>query len=1355
MHARILCLLLICFSFFITNASFGQQPKLMLPIGHTEKILGASFSSDGKYIVSSGMKTGVFVWEAASGRLLQFLQEHTKGGIYAWFNNNGKYIVGISADGLNNCLVWEAVTGKLITVQTGTIADVTFDSDKYLTINRPDSLLIVDCSIGKVIYEVDKTIASGCVINNNILYYLQLDERALNIHTVNLKNAALQKIIRLGDLGSNSAHTIINTATDLNFSKTGKYLSIQTTDSLFVLSVLDGLVFYKEKVNANFKVISLFTEAEDLLVRLTPNQEFNGKDDGIVILNLDKKTKTSYRSGDFKFPKLDSNTLYYIQKAIHSYVSTGLVYESRFFSIDLLSGKEKLMYSTMKDVKDFKITNKHVIFSYSNRADGADISKIFRTDIIDKLTGKLLHNFPGEVSLYPEAFNVLWNDKMIVTTNNNDYTLQTRQLANKKAGNHIKGENLKPGVLVFTDLDSVLYTGNKFFDLRKGIMLRNLPGKFVRYDETKQLSSLYDENNNTTTFYNIKTRQPIVRGIGKPITSHNKNDWKYLFTQDNDTVNVTLLQHESRFKAEGQFQESDEANKYLVTAINPFESESAGSIFEKNDKTPDGRDPATWIWDINTGRLKRKIKEQFKGAITDTAGNELQYAITGNSHPDFETLVYSMRTNTVCNVSGDYEYTSPDNSFLYTRINYSKYLEYALPSCRLTDSLRSIPYRISNKKSNSEGMPPVKTDLPYPVEIFSADKKFKLISRQDSSFIVQELNSNYSSVPFRFLMQGGIVLNNKIKQQFSISADKQWLCYSSSAFFNFIVNLNTGIATELPVDIGEIVTSSSFTHNGLYLVTTSSDIYGEYKNAVWSVPKGQRVTNAINDYSYGFSQTKPLFSVSSDTKYCSYYSNGAIKIVNLESEIPLEYSVLEIGGDNTIDYVVQIPTGYYKSTSNAAKLLHYVTKDLKIISFEQLDVKYNRPDKVLEAIGNTDTVLIKSYRKAWEKRINKLGIDTTAFRDGYSVPEADFTNRDDIEYEQKRATLKLHISGNDSTYKIDRLNLWVNETPLYGQRGISLRHKNKNSFDTTIAIHLSQGENKIETSIINVNGTESYRMPLHVNYTPAMPIKESIRFIGIGIDEFADGKNNLQYSVKDIRDLAVKFREEYGENIFIDTLFNQKVTVDNVKVLKQKLLSTTENDKVIIAYSGHGLLSQEFDYFLSTYDVNFNKPEEHGLAYDELENLLDSIPARKKLLLIDACHSGEVDKEEMTRYQQAAATTAITNGAKGNIKLGPGKNSKVGMKNSFELMQNLFVNVGKSTGATIISAAAGTQFALERNDLKNGVFTYCILEAMETNATMKISALKMIVAKRVEELTNGLQKPTSRNEPIAVDWEVW
>lgn len=91
---------------------------------------------------------------------------------------------------------------------------------------------------------------------------------------------------------------------------------------------------------------------------------------------------------------------------------------------------------------------------------------------------------------------------------------------------------------------------------------------------------------------------------------------------------------------------------------------------------------------------------------------------------------------------------------------------------------------------------------------------------------------------------------------------------------------------------------------------------------------------------------------------------------------------------------------------------------------------------------------------------------------------------------------------------------------LFLASGELVSAKKQNDFDTTITIKLSQGENRIETSITNVNGTESYRMPLTVNYSPAVKQKESIRFIGIGIDQFADNQYNLKYSAKDIRDLS-------------------------------------------------------------------------------------------------------------------------------------------------------------------------------------------------------------------------------------------
>jgi hypothetical protein len=399
------------------------------------------------------------------------------------------------------------------------------------------------------------------------------------------------------------------------------------------------------------------------------------------------------------------------------------------------------------------------------------------------------------------------------------------------------------------------------------------------------------------------------------------------------------------------------------------------------------------------------------------------------------------------------------------------------------------------------------------------------------------------------------------------------------------------------------------------------------------------------------------------------------------------------------------------------------------------DMYFNRPDSILLRSGSTNATYNTLVRKAVEKRQR-----TVREKD----PGKLLLNSPVLTIEDRNKITDI--------IKADKISLRVhvidNGVPLFGENGQAIQPATGN-INTEVAIPLASGANGLEVFVADDEGNVSARenINLFADYKAA---PEKIYFFGIGIDEFADNKFNLRYSAKDIRDLSLKLKEKYGNNITIDTLFNERVTVNNVKALKQKMLQTGVNDKVIVSYSGHGLLSKNFDYYLSTYAVNFNKPEENGLAYGEFENLLDGIPARKKLLLIDACHSGEVDKEDLVALNETPDSLI-----KGLKPVSYKKTGQLGLKNSFELMQNLFLSVGKSTGATIISAAAGTQFALENSQFKNGVFTYSILEAMDTYPSMKISELKKIVGERVVELTKGLQKPTSRNETIALDWELW
>lgn len=449
-------------------------------------------------------------------------------------------------------------------------------------------------------------------------------------------------------------------------------------------------------------------------------------------------------------------------------------------------------------------------------------------------------------------------------------------------------------------------------------------------------------------------------------------------------------------------------------------------------------------------------------------------------------------------------------------------------------------------------------------------------------------------------------------------------------------------------------------------------------------------------------------------------------------------------------YLYLLPSGYYYGDKGASSYLGYST-DGQYIGFDQLDLKYNRPDKVLNAIGSSDTALIKSYYAAYIKRIKKMEIDTCFFSNESDIPHSEILNRESIDFNQKDSKLKLLIRGVDNNVYISSYNIWVNNVPIYGKKGKNIKDKNIHHFIDSLWVPLSIGSNKIEISITNSSGIESYRNFLFVKHNPPSRIPTKTYFIGIGIDHFKDGSFDLNYSVKDIRDLAKKLKVLYGA-VIIDTLFNERVNRQAIGELKKKIMRMQVNDKIIIAYSGHGLLNKNFDYFLSTYDINFNRPEENGLPYEELENLLDSIPVRKKLMLLDACHSGEVDKDEFLILKQRADSLGLKRGI--IIQSYDTSSRHVGIQNSFILMEELFQNVSRNTGATIISAAAGTQFALERDDLKNGVFTYCILSSLNQNPKIKISELRRKVTENVIKITNGAQRPTSRSGTIDNDWEL-
>ncbi|MFH0999773.1 MAG: caspase family protein, partial [Bacteroidota bacterium] len=440
----------------------------------------------------------------------------------------------------------------------------------------------------------------------------------------------------------------------------------------------------------------------------------------------------------------------------------------------------------------------------------------------------------------------------------------------------------------------------------------------------------------------------------------------------------------------------------------------------------------------------------------------------------------------------------------------------------------------------------------------------------------------------------------------------------------------------------------------------------------------------------------------------------------------------------------------------------------KTFLFDQFDLRFNRPDIVLQRMGYADSALLEAYKKAWEKRVQKMGFDPSLFV-GHDVKfnTPDVVINKSLPASTNESSVIIDFTASDKLYPIDRLHIYQNGTPVFGSKGKIVKLQNKKNgelFEVSLmeTVTLISGKNVIELSATNEQGIESLRERFEINYQSPTSEKHDLYIVAIGVSEFIDNSMNLTYAAKDANDLVSLFeseKEKYAA-IHIFKFTNQQATRVNVLKVKNDLLKSKIDDEVILFVASHGLLDNQLDYYVAMHDMVFENPASKGLKYEELEGLLDSIPALKKLMLIDACHSGEVDKEESEIV--AVDTQNTYNGVSSRGFKALKNKSGIGLKTSFELMMELFTDLRRGNGAMVISSASGKEFSYESSKWKNGVFSYAVLESLSTekadidnNHEISVSELRDYVFVRVKELTNGQQNPTSRKENLEFDFRVW
>jgi uncharacterized caspase-like protein len=166
------------------------------------------------------------------------------------------------------------------------------------------------------------------------------------------------------------------------------------------------------------------------------------------------------------------------------------------------------------------------------------------------------------------------------------------------------------------------------------------------------------------------------------------------------------------------------------------------------------------------------------------------------------------------------------------------------------------------------------------------------------------------------------------------------------------------------------------------------------------------------------------------------------------------------------------------------------------------------------------------------------------------------------------------------------------------------------------------------------------------------------------------------------------------------------------------------------------------------------------VSYEQIESIFALVKAQKKLLIMDTCHSGELDKDEIEEGDKAEVE--IKDVSFRAVGAGIRTRESFGVANSMELMNMLFTDVKRGTGTVVISSAGGAEFAMESGEWKNGLFTYCLLSAqgdytadINRDQHFSVSEIRKYTYDKVVELSGGRQKPTTRSDNLALDFILW
>jgi len=280
------------------------------------------------------------------------------------------------------------------------------------------------------------------------------------------------------------------------------------------------------------------------------------------------------------------------------------------------------------------------------------------------------------------------------------------------------------------------------------------------------------------------------------------------------------------------------------------------------------------------------------------------------------------------------------------------------------------------------------------------------------------------------------------------------------------------------------------------------------------------------------------------------------------------------------------------------------------------------------------------------------------------------------------------------------------------------------------------------------------------------------------VSHYRDPRLALSWAHKDAQDLAAAFsragesfasshdasvRPGLFRTVHAWSFVDEAVTPEAIRAAKGLLAAAAPDDVFVLFVAGHGVHDRDPDstYYYLGWGADIADLSATAADFELIEDLLDGIAPRAKLLLMDTCESGEAD---VSADPVAAAASPGSRGITARavrglttVTVAAPTAPAAGQKRPWLQDRDRYIgnDLRRRSGAIVLSSSRGGEFSYERDDIQNGVFTEEILAALtgpradaDRNGIVTTDELRAYVATAVPLQTGDLQHPTVDRDNI-------